>query len=81
MSDRPKIKKITNTDEATSDECIYYLQYNPEMTQIMLTIQAQREMTPEEYMLALAAFVDDASEHPHKLFVEDVDGDVNSDLH
>ena len=82
MSKRPKIKKITDISEATvnQDECIYYLQYNEEMTQIMLTVQAQRAISPEEYMLALQSFINDVHEHPHNLFVEDAVGD-NEELH
>lgn len=71
MSSRPKIKKITDKTQDNEDECIYYLQYNEEMTQIMLTIQAQREITPEEYMMALQCFINDVHEHPQNLFVED----------
>ncbi len=74
---KPKIKKITSKEEAElndDDMCVYYLQFDENMTQIMLTISAQRSISPEEYMLALQSFVNDCSEFPENLFVEDAVG-------
>lgn len=84
MSDKPTIKKITHIDqvEVGEDECVYFLQYDKEMTQIMLTVKGARPITPQEYMQALITFVNDASEFPEKLFVEDVTVvDMSQDLH
>ena len=80
---RPKIKQITNIAQAEDDEdtCVFYLQYNPEMTSIMLTINAKREMKPEEYIELLADFVDNCTESPENLFVETVDNESVDGLH
>lgn len=79
---KPKIKQIRNINEVPDDEdaCTFFLQYEPEMMQIMLTITTKRSITPEEYIDALAAFVNEVSEHPQNLFVEDMSGD-DSPLH
>lgn len=71
-----KIKKVTKVQDIEfedPDEVAYFLQYEPEMTQVMLTVVSQRQMTPEEYMQALVSFVNDASEFPDTLFVESID--------
>ena len=86
MSERPKIKKIVNKDDLIDDDpdmCTYYLQYNEDLSQVMLTISAQRAMTPEEYMLSLQAFINDCSDSPEQMFVEDAVGshESNESLH
>lgn len=71
---KPKIKQISKIEQADLDDpdnCLFYIQYNENLTQIMLTIQCKNSMTPEEYMLALAEFVNETSENPGNLFVED----------
>ena len=74
---KPTVKKITKNqlDEATddADTCVYYLNYNEDKTQITLMVSAKRPINPHEYMDALASFVNDVSESPDSLFVEDVD--------
>jgi hypothetical protein len=83
MSKKPTIKKITK-DEAPvpeGDECVYYLSYNEDMTQIMLSVSAARPITPEEYMMALTAFVNDVEQYPDKLFVEDFDFESDMSKH
>lgn len=73
---KPKIKQISKIEQADLDDpdnCLFYIQYNDELTQIMLTVQAKYSMTPQEYMLALSEFVNEASENPDNLFVETVD--------
>lgn len=80
MSKKPTIKKITQNEvkDPQGDECIYYLSYSDDMTQIMLSVHAGRSITPEEYIQSLVAFVNDVEMNPESLFVEDVD--VESDL-
>lgn len=74
---KPTLKKIINDkpeiEEDHPDACVYYISYNEDLSQIMLSIQANRPMTPEEYMLALADFVETTKEEPEALFVEEVD--------
>ena len=80
---KPKIKQISKIEEAdldNEDNCLFYIQYDNSMTQIMLTIQSKRPFTPEEYMMALGDFLNQASENPDNLFVEDC-VDANSPLH
>jgi len=78
-----KIKKITKIEELEDampqddDEVSFFVQYDDSMQQIMLSIMTRKPMTPEAYMLALQSFVNDASEFPQTLFVEDI-GDVES---
>ena len=71
---KPKIKQISKIEDANLDDpdnCLFFIQYDENLTQIMLTVQCKNSMTPEEYMLALAEFVNDASENPGNLFVSD----------
>ena len=74
---KPKLKKIINDahdiEEDHPDACVYYIQYDPDMSQIMLTIKSNRPMTPEEYVLAVADFAETIKEDPAHLFVEEVD--------
>lgn len=76
MSDH-KIKKIASIHEVDDDEdaLTFYLQYNEDMTQIMLTVNAKKPITPEEYINAVSEFINEVSEHPQNLFVEDMPGD------
>lgn len=78
---KPKIKEIKNMSEASDADCIFYLQYNPEMTQIMVTMTTKQAVTPEEFIDALAGFVNEVSEHPHNLFVETIDNSADPNLH
>lgn len=75
---KPKLKKITNdlvtTDSEHPDACVFYIQYEEDMTHIMLSIKGNRPITPQEYMNALHDFVDTIKENPESLFVEEVDG-------
>lgn len=78
MSKKPVIKKISHdeiADITDKDTCIYYLSYNEEMTQIVLSVNAGRSITPEEYLDALAHFIDDVSEFPENLFVDTPDNE------
>jgi hypothetical protein len=73
---KPKIKQISKIEEAdldNPDNCLFYISYNDDMTQIMLTIQSKTAIMPQEYMAALAEFVNEASENPDNLFVETLD--------
>jgi hypothetical protein len=77
-----KIKKITKVEDiefSDEDEVAFFLQYEPEMTQVMLTVVSQKSMTPHDVMDAIASFVNDASEFPDTLFVESIDS--NEHLH
>ena len=81
---RPKIKQIKSVaelDNENDDEVLYYLQYSEDMTDIMLGIRSKQPLTPEEYVAALASFVDELSEHPQNLFVETVDHSEDTGLH
>jgi hypothetical protein len=78
MSDH-KIKKISSMNEVDPDDedaITFFLQYNESMTQIMVTLNTKRAMTPEEYINALSDFVNEVSEHPANLFVEDMPDDT-----
>jgi hypothetical protein len=70
---KPEIKRIRNIEEADDDEdaCVFYIQYDKDCTQIMLTIQSKRSMTPEEYIEAVSEFVNNVTENPESLFVDD----------
>jgi hypothetical protein len=71
---KPKIKQISKIEEAdldNPDNCLFYIQYDEHLTQIMLTVQSKHPISPEEYMAALAEFVNEASENPQNLFVEE----------
>jgi hypothetical protein len=70
---KPKIKQISHIDEADDDPdtCIFYLSYNEDMTQVMLTVQTKRPLTPDEYLDSVADFLNNVSESPEQLFVED----------
>jgi hypothetical protein len=74
---KPTLKKITNDmiglEADEPDACVFYLQYDENMTQIMLTIQANRPMTPEEYLHAVTDFVETIKENPAALFVEEIE--------
>jgi hypothetical protein len=80
---KPKIKRITRDNEVVEpeheDQCVYHITYNEEMTQVMLSISAGRSMTPEEYIMALVAFINDVENNADDLFVEDAYPD--NDLH
>jgi hypothetical protein len=81
MSDH-KIKKISSMNEVDpndEDAITFFLQYNESMTQIMVTLNTKRAMTPEEYIQALSDFVNEVSEFPANLFIEDCPDD--SGLH
>lgn len=80
---KPKIKEIKSINEVPDDEdgCVFYIQYDENLTQIMLTISAKRSMTPEEYVTALTEFVNEVAEFPGNLFVESVDNNEDLGLH
>ena len=73
---KPTIKKITSVEEAQEeDQCIFYLSYNEDLTQVSLGMTTKRPISPEEYLEALSDFINNASEFPDNLFVEDVDNE------
>lgn len=82
MSRFKKIKKIDDFDDDNPDGCLFLLGYNEEMTEIILTLKANRPITPVEYFDSLNDFCNNVSENPDKLFVEDaVDGEDDLGLH
>jgi len=78
---KPKIREIKNISDIGDEDCVFYMQFNAEMTQIMLTVTTKVPITPEEYLEALAEFVNEVSEHPQNLFVETVDNNEDIGLH
>lgn len=73
---KPKIKQIINEaefDENDEDACLFYLSYDEDMRQIMLTVKSNVPMTPELYFEALADFLNNIESNPGNLFVENVD--------
>ena len=74
------IKKICRKDEIENppdDEIVFYLTFDPDLTEIVLMAKCSSKMTPKEYMDALNQFVNDASEFPDRLFIEDITEDFH----
>lgn len=72
---KPKVKKITREElpelREDSDVCTFMISYEEDMKMITLAVKAGRSMTPEEWVMAVTAFVDDVQKNPESLFVED----------
>ena len=81
MSSDKKIKQIVNMAQAEGEDVVFYLHYSECMTEIMLGVITKQAVTPEQYIQALADFVNEVSEHPQNLFVEPVDHSEDPGLH
>ena len=80
MSRFKQIKSIKDFDTDNEDECLFYITYDKDLTEIVLTLNANRPLTPVEYIESLSEFMNKISETPDDLFVEDC-VDENTPLH
>ena len=80
MSRFKQIKSIKDFDTDNEDECLFYITYDKDLTEIVLTLKANRPLTPVEYIESLNEFMNKISETPDDLFVEDC-VDENTPLH
>lgn len=59
--------------EPEEGEAMFMVSFDEDMKSIMVVIKSNEPMTPTDFVDAMAAFVDDVSEFPEKLFVEAAD--------
>ena len=80
-----RFKRIHKMEEFEADNdpdaCAILISYDRDMKSIVLTVKANRPLTPEEYFDSVAEFLNDVSENPEKLFVESIDFEDESGLH
>jgi hypothetical protein len=81
MSRFKQIKRLEDFHDNDPDSCAILISYNKEMTEIVLTVKSNRALNPEEYFDSVAEFLNEVSEKPETLFVEDIDNEGKSGLH